>query len=239
MTIEKSRALYDRAVELMPGGVSSPVRAFRSVGGSPLFMKKGEGPFLVDEDDNRRAVELLAGFEVSIDQPFAVIAFRAVAESRRWGDANYTELSRLLTARFGWNVLLVGSSHDVRTGEQIAAAVGEQAGPACAVNLAGKTSLRELAAVCSRAKVFVGNDSGPAHLAAASGAPIVVLSGADDPHETSPISSQKRLVFHAELDCISCVKNKCPLKGEHFMQCMKRITVGEVLDQIEGLTKSG
>ena len=193
----------------------------------------------LDEDDNRRAGELLAGFEVSIDRPFAVIAFRAVAESRRWGDDNYTALSRLLTDRLGWNVLLVGSSHDARTGEQIAAAVTEQIGPGRVVNLAGKTSLRELAAVCSRAKVFVGNDSGPAHLAAASGAPVVVLSGADDPHETSPISSQKRLVFREELDCISCVKNKCPLKGERFMQCMKQITVEQVLEQVEGLTKSG
>lgn len=48
-----SAALYQKALGLMPGGVSSPVRAFKSVGGTPLFMKKGEGAFLIDEDDNR------------------------------------------------------------------------------------------------------------------------------------------------------------------------------------------
>jgi glutamate-1-semialdehyde 2,1-aminomutase len=52
MKIEKSKELYSKALTLMPGGVSSPVRAFKSVGGTPLFMKKGSGPILTDEDGN-------------------------------------------------------------------------------------------------------------------------------------------------------------------------------------------
>lgn len=48
-----SRALYERAVRVMPGGVNSPVRAFRAVGGSPLFFVRGQGPYLWDEDGNR------------------------------------------------------------------------------------------------------------------------------------------------------------------------------------------
>jgi len=52
MNTEKSSALYAEALELLPGGVDSPVRAFRSVGGDPLFFKKGAGARIVDEDDN-------------------------------------------------------------------------------------------------------------------------------------------------------------------------------------------
>jgi glutamate-1-semialdehyde 2,1-aminomutase len=52
MKIEKSISLYKRACELMPGGVSSPVRAFKSVGGNPLFIKKGAGAHVFDEDGN-------------------------------------------------------------------------------------------------------------------------------------------------------------------------------------------
>ena len=48
----KSAALYQRACELMPGGVSSPVRAFRSVGGTPLYYKEARGPRFTDEDGN-------------------------------------------------------------------------------------------------------------------------------------------------------------------------------------------
>jgi len=52
MGIDKSIDLYNKAVTLMPGGVNSPVRAFRSVGGTPIFVKKGSGSHFVDEDGN-------------------------------------------------------------------------------------------------------------------------------------------------------------------------------------------
>ena len=52
MNIETSISLYKKALGLMPGGVSSPVRAFKSVGGNPLFMKKGAGAHIIDEDGN-------------------------------------------------------------------------------------------------------------------------------------------------------------------------------------------
>jgi glutamate-1-semialdehyde 2,1-aminomutase len=53
MRRERSKKLYDRAVQLIPGGVDSPVRAFRSVGGEPLFIARGEGPFVYDADGHR------------------------------------------------------------------------------------------------------------------------------------------------------------------------------------------
>ena len=53
MTRETSERLFAEALELLPGGVSSPVRAFRAVGGSPLFIARGEGAYLVDVDGNR------------------------------------------------------------------------------------------------------------------------------------------------------------------------------------------
>jgi glutamate-1-semialdehyde 2,1-aminomutase len=52
MRTEKSKALYERAVALMPGGVSSPVRAFRSVGGTPLYFREARGARFTDEDGN-------------------------------------------------------------------------------------------------------------------------------------------------------------------------------------------
>lgn len=53
MNIAKSQDLFEQAQSLLPGGVSSPVRAFRAVGGQPLFIERGEGPYLVDVDSNR------------------------------------------------------------------------------------------------------------------------------------------------------------------------------------------
>ncbi|RKX24312.1 MAG: lipopolysaccharide heptosyltransferase II, partial [Candidatus Zixiibacteriota bacterium] len=99
-------------------------------------------------------------------------------------------------------------------------------------NICGKTDIETAGAVLSMARLFAGNDSGLAHLAAAVDIPLVVLSGADDPKETSPLSANKKVIIKDHLDCISCVKNDCPKKNDEFMRCMKEITVSEVFDAI-------
>ena len=53
MNHDKSRELYEQALTYIPGGVNSPVRAFKSVGGNPLFIKGGDGAYVIDSDDNR------------------------------------------------------------------------------------------------------------------------------------------------------------------------------------------
>ena len=53
MSIEHSEAAFEKAQNLIPGGVNSPVRAFKSVGGIPRFISRGEGGYLVDIDENR------------------------------------------------------------------------------------------------------------------------------------------------------------------------------------------
>ncbi len=186
--------------------------------------------FLNDED-LQRGRQVLSDFGLASGDKYAAIAFRAVAQSRRWGTENYTGLIKVIISRFNLKVVLIGSAEDKRVGDEIAASAGTKE----VINLAGKTTLRQAAAILSNARFFVGNDSGPAHLAAAVGIPLVVLSGADDPKETTPLSSHKRLLYLDHLECISCVKNKCPLKGDSCMQCMRGITVEMVVDQIAQL----
>jgi glutamate-1-semialdehyde 2,1-aminomutase len=53
MKHDRSRELFEQAQTYIPGGVNSPVRAFKSVGGNPLFIKGGEGAYVIDSDDNR------------------------------------------------------------------------------------------------------------------------------------------------------------------------------------------
>lgn len=179
----------------------------------------------LSDDDIARGQKVLNDFGVEAGEKFVAIAFRAVGESRRWGVEKYTELAKRLIAEQNVKVVLIGKEEDRTEGEQIASG----AGVSKVSNLSGKTSVRELATVLSQAALFVGNDSGAAHLAAAVGASVVVLSGADDPLETSPLASRKKLLYLSELACISCVKNRCELKGEAFMQCMKGISVEMVM----------
>ena len=53
MKIDRSKALFSKAQKYIPGGVNSPVRAFKAVGGDPLFIKSSKGAFMYDEDDNK------------------------------------------------------------------------------------------------------------------------------------------------------------------------------------------
>jgi lipopolysaccharide heptosyltransferase II len=177
---------------------------------------------------NRRAVEKAAAFladrGVDPESDFIVMAPQAVAESRRWGSENYGRLAVRLIRQYGCRVILLGTKDEKQAGEEVA---GRSEG---IINTCGETDIESAAAVLSKAGLFIGNDSGPAHLAAAVDIPLVVLSGADRPSETSPISDKKTVIIKSNLDCISCVKNRCPQKGEAFMQCMKQITIDEVHD---------
>ncbi|WP_367134611.1 glutamate-1-semialdehyde 2,1-aminomutase [Saccharothrix sp. HUAS TT1] len=81
MTATRSQALFERAAAVIPGGVNSPVRAFHSVGGTPRFMVRGEGPHLWDADGNRY-VDLVSSWGPMIlghAHPDVVEAVRAAA----------------------------------------------------------------------------------------------------------------------------------------------------------------
>ncbi|MGD8923026.1 MAG: glycosyltransferase family 9 protein, partial [Candidatus Zixiibacteriota bacterium] len=103
----------------------------------------------LNDTDIRHAIELLGGFGIGPEDRYVVIAHRAVAESRRWGTEKYAEVSRRLATEFGTKVVLVGGADDRSAGEEIV----ESIGGGNVFNLAGKTSLRESAAIMSRARL--------------------------------------------------------------------------------------
>jgi heptosyltransferase-2 len=174
--------------------------------------------------DNASADKIMKDFKIDSRLPVIAIAPQAVAESRRWGVKNYSTLADRLVRRYDGQIVLLGTKAEwpavaeiVRNNRRI-------------FNLCGYSDIGSAAALLSRALLFVGNDSGLAHLAAAVGIPLVVLSGADNPAETSPLSDKKTVIIKNHLDCISCVKNKCPRNGAEFMRCMAEIAVDEVFD---------
>lgn len=186
--------------------------------------------FLSDEDINA-AKELLVSFDVGDNAPYFVIGFRSKADSRRWGQESYTALCKRLLEEFNFHLLLVGSKEDSAIGDAIAQSTGSPK----VVNLAGKNTLREVGALMSMARLFVGDDSGPAHLAASVGSRIVVLFGAGDPQATAPLAWNAQILYRNELPCISCLKNVCPLSGPNFMACMKEISVDMVVEAVRNL----
>ncbi len=101
----RSEALFRAAEALLPGGVDSPVRAFRSVGGSPRFIARGEGAYLVDADGNRLADYVLAWGPLILGHAHPAVV-RALEDALRRGTAFgaptelETELARRVVAAF-------------------------------------------------------------------------------------------------------------------------------------------
>jgi len=103
------------------------------------------------------------------------------------------------------------------------------------MDMRGKTALEELPILFDLCDLFVGNDSGPAHIAAAQGIETVVLfSGTNEAAVWKPWTSRLHLLQHA-VPCSPCEAKICPL-GHH--DCMKKINVDEVFEKIKMLLSS-
>ncbi len=100
-------------------------------------------------------------------------------------------------------------------------------------SLIGKTTLKSLAAWIKRCSLFITNDSGPMHIAAAVGTPIVAIFGSTDPFETSPLSDNYKIV-RKPADCSPCWKRECPT--DH--RCMELIKASDVMDVVKEMLKA-
>jgi heptosyltransferase-1 len=135
-------------------------------------------------------------------------------ETKLWGSEKFAELVRRLPRE---RVVLTGSSAERDTIEQIAQ--GSR-------NLAGQTDLFQLAELYRRCAVVISNDSGPMHVAAAVGTPVVAIFGPTDPALTGPYGKQ-HAVLRSSIPCSPCFKDHCTYPVT--MECMKLVTVEQVL----------
>lgn len=136
-------------------------------------------------------------------------------EAKQWFPDRYIELGRRLAGRA--RIVVVGGPSEAELGERVARGAG-------GLNLAGRTSVTQLAAAIARCRLFVTNDTGPMHVADAVGTPIVAVFGPTDWIETPPFGKSHALVRH-EIECSPCLKRSCPL-GHH--RCMKEVSVDDV-----------
>ncbi len=165
------------------------------------------------------------------DTPFAVVHVGGSNRSKRWPADRYAALCDGLRNRFGLDVILVGGRNDAAETERIAGL--------CTVapprNLAGALALAETWALCARASLFVGPDSGIAHLADLSGTPGVILFGSGDPAKWGP--RHGRAVCASPLPaCAPCSRYGTLHRRRGCRhECIRDIRVEDVLDEIARL----
>jgi ADP-heptose:LPS heptosyltransferase len=114
-----------------------------------------------------------------------------------------------------------------RDEQDLAAAVVDHLHQLAALNLTGRTSLRDLIGILAECDVVVGPDSGPMHLAAAVGRPVVSLWGSTSPKRSAPWRSAD-FVLSGRIPCSPCYLRKCPIGRE----CMRRISPQIIVDAV-------
>ncbi len=135
-----------------------------------------------------------------------------------WPPERFALLADRLISESGADVIFFGTPGEKEIAARICSNMKSRA-----FSLVGETSMRDLAALFASCSVFIGNDSGAMHVAAAAGLPVIGIFGSTDPEGTAPVTEQFTLIREA-VSCSPCFLRRCPV--DH--RCMARITVDSV-----------
>lgn len=173
-------------------------------------------------------LEQLRNAGLSETNPFAVIHPAAAFDTKRWDPNKFARIAEWLAER-GFSVIVITSPTEARIAEEL-----KQDSSSPAITLTN-LALPEVTALMSRTRLFVGNDSGIAHIAAAVGAPSVVIFGSSNTAHWRPWAKAPAEVVLEEMECQPCHGYFC----EKFEQpeCIKRVPVERVVGAIERVLK--
>ncbi len=207
------------------------LRSFLKAGGEDALGEvcdkaaKGREPryeLYLSQAERDAAVEKLSetGIDISRDLVVGLNPGAFFGSAKRWFIERYAEVVSRLSKEFKTVKFIVfGSNKEEAFGREICSAA-----PAASFNFCGKTSIRELISQISMCGLFLTNDSGAMHIAAAFDIPVVAVFGSTDHVSTYPVCSDS-LIIRKNIDCAPCKKRECPL-GHH--DCMRSISADEV-----------
>ena len=223
-----TRTLHEKSVT---HEAERSLEILRTLGGTVTETSLPTGP---DAAADAWAAAWMVDSEIPADAPLIALGpFAGNSVLKQWPLPSFAALGRRLIAS-GARLVVVGGSGDREQAKRLCAEVGPGA-----LTLTGAT-LPQTAALLRRCSLFAGNDSGPMHLAAAAGIPVVALFGPSCPHRFRPWTPKAEVVWHP-LPCSPCARAEA---GENHADCctvciypqplcMESITVEEVHAAIE------
>lgn len=220
---------YTEVVQPVPGVQHRIDRDLDAL--KPLDIQAGSKDpqlWLTPEEMNS-ADQLLDELGVQRSQPIVVLQPGARYWFKAWPPERFAELADQLTSQYGCQVLIGGSNQDIDLAEQI-----RQMAKSSPIVMAGRTTIKQFAAIAKKSALFVGSDSGAMHIASAVGAPVVALFGPSNPREWGSRGGPVE-VLYKEIDCRSCFHPTCT-KGEE--NCMRLIAVHEVIAAAQRLIQA-
>jgi heptosyltransferase I len=178
-----------------------------------------------DKEAQARVQDLLIKYNLE-NKNFIAISPVALWETKLWNNEKFARLADLINDKLKIKVVFTGGEKEPI--DKITSAMTTEK-----INLGGQTSLPELACLYGKAKMVISTDSGPMHLAAAAGTPVIALFGPTDPARTGPYGSG-HTVIRTQLPCSPCFLKKCTTR-----KCMEDISVERVFAAVEKLNQGG
>ena len=145
--------------------------------------------------------------------------------AKRWYPEKFAEVINNLSYKF--EIILFGGKNEVEINSDI-----EKMCQTKVLNLAGKTSIQDLAENIGGLSLFITNDSGPMHIAGAYKIPTIAIFGSTNHTETDQWKNPNQIIVRKNITCSPCMKRECPLKHH---ECMKNIEVSDILEAISNL----
>lgn len=179
-------------------------------------VRKAEFILPLTQETKAQAQKLLDQYRLR-EKQFIAINPIAYWETKLWSNEKFARLGDFLKDELKLDVVFTGSKKE--DAENIVSRMTREG-----INLAGETSLPQLAEIYKSAACVITTDSGPMHLAAAVGTPVIALFGPTNPARTGPYGSGHTIV-RLDLPCSPCLLKKCPTR-----QCMEDITPEQVLE---------
>ncbi|MFH1594358.1 MAG: lipopolysaccharide heptosyltransferase II [Candidatus Omnitrophota bacterium] len=191
---------------------------------------KGRELFLPLNDRDIKNIEnTLSEYHLGREALLIAVNPGASCPSKRWRPESFAKVCDGLAEKYKARIIIAADASNSRFADILAGKMRYEP-----VNLAGKTTVGELAALLSKCDLFISNDSGPVHIACAIGTPTISIFGRGDPGLSSerwgPIGKETR-VFHKDVGCDPCLAHNCKIG----FKCLEAITPEEVLSAAEEL----
>jgi heptosyltransferase-2 len=154
--------------------------------------------------------------------------------AKRWPAENFIQVAAEVSKERQATWLVFGGKGDVSLTEQIETGVrnaaSERNNKASVINLAGRTTLRELAVILSACRAILTNDTGPMHVAAAAGTHVLAVFGSTSPELTMPglPEGQGVTLLRGSVPCQPCFLRECPIDS----RCLKAVTIKQVVSAL-------
>lgn len=177
----------------------------------------------VRPDDKLRVGRLLAENGIGSKDDYVVIHPAASCPSKRWPAERFAKAADGIIEKFHKKIVIVAGANDGQFGQAAREAMDNEA-----LDLSGDLSVGELAALLAGAKLLVSNDSGPVHIAAALGVPVVAIFGRSQPglsfRRWGPVG-ENNVILHKDVGCLKCLAHEC----KSGFKCLTAIEAGEVV----------